>query len=642
MLRKSFEAAAAAAAGAQIGQGPGVGLSGSAPQSRAPSRSNSGRKPPFLKGRTANSLGEMGGSGMSSRVVPSQQLIKDNVCEQVLSRLRETEDSATVRSAEFAAALHDHFHHLPFRYAQDVDPERADDVYMHKRLLDVARSRDSPIPAFHVRAVQVPVPGLERGDDQSESPDISPQPSPQSAPTGVRLAHAIPVRTHPPPSFGSSPNLEALALEAAQSSNSVEKSTTLASPLMEHPMHELTFSVADKPRLLSKLSTVVADVGLHIREAHVFSTDDGYSLDVFVVDGWQSEEVDELRETLENTLQAMESFLAYVPPGAPASDSEGISQPDSGTVSRPAGHAGSLPSSPEASTPSPMQALLPGQQDWEIDTRHLVLGQKVAAGSFGDLYKGTYCGQRVAIKILKAERLTHTLQAEFAQEVSIMRKVRHKHVVQFIGACTKPPNLAIITEFMDGGSLYDYLHKKGIQLKLNMLVKVCIGVAKGMDYLHRNQIIHRDLKAANLLMDEHEVVKVADFGVARVQDQTGIMTAETGTYRWMAPEVIEHKPYNHKADVFSFGIVVWELLTGKVPYTDMSPLQAAVGVVQKGLRPPIPRGTHPLLVQLMEACWQSVPSQRPEFNEILEAELGEGKGDKKAGFFAGIRRSMAK
>jgi len=79
------------------------------------------------------------------------------------------------------------------------------------------------------------------------------------------------------------------------------------------------------------------------------------------------------------------------------------------------------------------------------------------------------------------------------------------------------------------------------------------------------------------------VVKVADFGVARVQSQSGVMTAETGTYRWMAPEIIEHKPYDKKADIFSFGVVLWELLTGKIPYADMTPLQAAVGVVQKVL-----------------------------------------------------------
>ncbi|CAI9765429.1 unnamed protein product [Fraxinus pennsylvanica] len=222
-----------------------------------------------------------------------------------------------------------------------------------------------------------------------------------------------------------------------------------------------------------------------------------------------------------------------------------------------------------------------GTDVWEIDPKLQKFDHKVASGSYGDLYKGTYSGQVVAIKILKAERLNTELREEFAQEVYIMRKVRHKNVVQFIGACTKPLNLCIVTEFMSGGSVYDYLHKRKCTFGLQSLLKVAIDVSKGMNYLHQNNIIHRDLKAANLLMDENEVVKVADFGVARVKAQTGVMTAETGTYRWMAPEVIEHKTYDHKADVFSFGVVLWELLTGKLPYEYLTPLQAAVGVVQK-------------------------------------------------------------
>ena len=96
------------------------------------------------------------------------------------------------------------------------------------------------------------------------------------------------------------------------------------------------------------------------------------------------------------------------------------------------------------------------------------------------------------------------------------------------------------------------------------------------------------------------------------------MTAETGTYRWMAPEVIEHKPYDHKADVFSFGIMMWELLTGKLPYESLTPVQAAIGVLKTGLRPTIPRNTHPKLAALLEKCWQKHPILRPDFSEILE------------------------
>ncbi|KAH9619602.1 hypothetical protein KSS87_012005, partial [Heliosperma pusillum] len=203
------------------------------------------------------------------------------------------------------------------------------------------------------------------------------------------------------------------------------------------------------------------------------------------------------------------------------------------------------------------------------------------------------------------------------------------------------------TEFMSGGSVYDYLHKHNGTFKLPSLLKVAIDISKGMNFLHQNNIIHRDLKAANLLMDENEVVKVADFGVARVKAQSGVMTAETGTYRWMAPEVIEHKPYDHKADVFSFAIVLWELLSGKLPYEYLTPLQAAVGVVQKGLRPPIPKNCLPKLAELLVNCWQQDPALRPNFSEIIpilqqiaqEVASGEDRSrDKHGGFFSALRR----
>ncbi|RVX15745.1 Serine/threonine-protein kinase STY46 [Vitis vinifera] len=295
--------------------------------------------------------------------------------------------------------------------------------------------------------------------------------------------------------------------------------------------------------------------------------------------------------------------------------------------------------------PSHINLTIDGADVWEIDATLLKFENKIASGSYGDLYKGTFCSQDVAIKVLKTH-LNEDMWREFSQEVYIMRKVRHKNIVQFIGACTRPPSLCIVTEFMFGGSVYDFLHKQKGSFKLPSLLKVAIDVSKGMNYLHQNDIIHRDLKAANILMDENKVVKVADFGVARVQAQSGVMTAETGTYRWMAPEVcvpqnhfrywmsyfvqlhfltffdalkvIEHKPYDHKADVFSFGIVLWELLTGKLPYEHLTPLQAAVGVVQKGLRPTIPSHTYPSLVKLIKRCWHQEPSLRPEFTEIME------------------------
>ncbi len=244
----------------------------------------------------------------------------------------------------------------------------------------------------------------------------------------------------------------------------------------------------------------------------------------------------------------------------------------------------------------------------------------------------------------------------------MLRKVRHKHIVQLIGASTTPPKLCIVTEFMRRGSLLDYLHRHH-PLRVGVQVKLALDVARGMDYLHRCNIIHRDLKAANLLMNEHDDCKVADFGVARVVDGAAVMTAETGTYRWMAPEVVSHQRYDAKCDVFSYGILLWEIVTGgAVPYAGFTPLQAAVGVVQKGLRPSLPEGVHPALARIMARCWDANAAARPDFStlismlESLSAELAaggpggdgfaggpdskDGHGKSGGGFFARMRRHL--
>ncbi|KAG8501955.1 hypothetical protein CXB51_002097 [Gossypium anomalum] len=529
-----------------------------------------------------------------------QQRLKFDVYNEVLRRLRRS-DKEEVDPPCFDHQLWTHFDRLPTRYALDVNVERAEDVLMHQRLLHLAHDHANRL-AMEVRLVQV----------QSTSDGNSP--SEESAQSSRKLSNRQII--HPPPAFGSSPNLGSLPDQDGDNSEH-------GNSHFSRPMHEITFSTEDKPKLLSQLTALLAEIGLNIQEAHAFSTVDGYSLDVFVVDGWPYEETEQLKDALEKDLLRIEkqSWLKQLPT-SPTKGQETRTKGDQNYVAIPND----------------------GSDVWEIDPRHLKFENKVASGSYGDLYKGTYCSQDVAIKVLKPERVDTDIQKDFAQEVFIMRKVRHKNVVQFIGACTKPPTLCIVTEFMCGGSVYDYLHKQKGVFKLPSLLKVAIDVSKGMNYLHQNDIIHRDLKAANLLMDENEVVKVADFGVARVKVQSGVMTAETGTYRWMAPEVIEHKPYDHKADVFSFGIMLWELLTGKLPYEYLTPLQSAVGVVQKGLRPTIPKNTNPKLTQLLERCWQQDPTLRPDFSEIIgilqqiSKEVGD-EGKSSGGFFSALRKA---
>ncbi|XP_049360563.1 serine/threonine-protein kinase STY17-like isoform X1 [Solanum verrucosum] len=497
---------------------------------------------------------------------------------EVLSRLQDL-NLEEAHLPGFEDQLWLHFNRLPARYALDVNVERAEDVLMHRRLLQLAKDPENR-PAFDVRLVQV---HPTYNGISSNSDDVN---------SAVKEEYPC---IHPPPTFGSSSNLQPFEIDDNNAHVNDGESDANSTSGTTRSMHEITFSTINKPKLLTQLTSIVSEIGLNIEEAHVFSTADGFSLDVFVVDGWPYEETGLLKGELQKGIMRSKEQPRH---SLVAKNGQGQ------TISESVSNCVKIPTD--------------GTDDWEIDLRLLKLENRVASGSSEDLYKGTYCCQEVAIKVLKPEQLNMDILKEFSQEVFIMRKIRHKNVVQFIGACRQPPNLCIVTEFMSRGSIYNFLHKQKGAFKLPTLLKVAADVSKGMNYLHQNNIIHRDLKTANLLMDEHGAVKVGDFGVARVQAQTGVMTAETGTYRWMAPEVIEHRPYDHKADVFSFGIVLWELLSGEIPYAHLTPLQAAIGVVQQDLRPRIPEHAHPKLVELVEKCWQQDPTQRPDFSEILD------------------------
>ncbi|XP_055833174.1 serine/threonine-protein kinase STY46-like isoform X2 [Solanum dulcamara] len=471
-----------------------------------------------------------------------------DIKNDVYNRLVETGNTEAVTNPELLREqLDSHFARLPASYGLDIHVDKAEDVLLHQKILVRAKDPDNR-PVYHVRFLENYWTRLDDAEGQHDFNDI------------------------PTSKAGGSLNDEGIRHDVSHSL-----------------IHEVIFSTIDKPKLLSQLSALLSDIGLNIREAHVFSTTDGYSLDVFVVDGWPVEDTKALHEELGKAIARSE--------GTWSGSSHSKSAIEKTIVAR---------SKPE---------------DWEIDRRLLKIGEKIASGSCGDLYRGMYLGMDVAIKVLRSEHLNDTLEYEFAQEIAILRQVQHTNVVRFIGACTNSPHLCIITEYMPGGSLYEYLHKNHVVLKLSQLISFAIDVCNGMEYLHQNNIIHRDLKTANLLMDLNNVVKVADFGVARFQNNGGVMTAETGTYRWMAPEIINHQPYDQKADVFSFAIVLWELLTAKVPYDTMTPLQAALGVRQ-GLRPELPENAHPRLLDLIQRCWVAIPSDRPSFSEIkVELEL---------------------
>ncbi|GMH10718.1 hypothetical protein Nepgr_012559 [Nepenthes gracilis] len=261
--------------------------------------------------------------------------------------------------------------------------------------------------------------------------------------------------------------------------------------------------------------------------------------------------------------------------------------------------------------------------EWTIDLRKLHMGPAFAQGAFGKLYRGTYEGEEVAIKILERpendlER-AQVMEQQFQQEVMMLATLKHPNIVRFIGACWKPMVWCIITEYAKGGSVRQFLmkrQKRSVPLKL--AVKQALDVARGMEYVHGLGLIHRDLKSDNLLIFSDKSIKIADFGVARIEVQTEGMTPETGTYRWMAPEMIQHRPYTQKVDVYSFGIVLWELIAGMLPFQNMTAVQAAFAVVNKGVRPTIPNDCLPVLAEIMTRCWHPNPDVRPPFSDVVK------------------------
>ncbi|XP_022993860.1 serine/threonine-protein kinase STY8-like isoform X1 [Cucurbita maxima] len=509
-----------------------------------------------------------------------------DVRNDVYTRLVERGHEEAVSNPQFRENLDAHFNRLPPSYGLDINMEKVEDVLLHLKLLSLAKDPEK-CPVYHIRFLEHLSTKSDGNDDHVfiDSILLSGS-SDEAADRRLPLSHE---RTQGNIiDFEPCSKLEDLNLDVGKNSKAMDERyykdnfSKRQRSIAHVPIHEVIFSTIDKPKLLSQLSALLSDIGLNIREAHVFSTSDEYSLDVFVVDGWPVEETGGLYEAMEKAVARYEGSWS-----------------------------GSSHSHPAVKKTLDAQKKT---EDWEINRRLLKIGERIASGSCGDLYHGLYLGHDVAVKILRSEDLNDDLEDEFNQEVAILRKVQHKNVVRFIGACTNSPHLCIVTEYMPGGSLYDYLHKNHCVLKLSQLLKFAIDVCEGMEYLHLNDIIHRDLKTANLLMNTQHVVKVADFGVARYQSQ-GVMTAETGTYRWMAPEVINHLPYDQKADIFSFAIVLWELVTAKVPYDSMTPLQAALGVRQ-GLRPDLPKNAHPKLLDLMRRCWDAEPENRPPFTEI--------------------------
>ncbi|XP_042436141.1 serine/threonine/tyrosine-protein kinase HT1-like [Zingiber officinale] len=262
------------------------------------------------------------------------------------------------------------------------------------------------------------------------------------------------------------------------------------------------------------------------------------------------------------------------------------------------------------------------EEQWSADMSQLLIGNKFATGRYSRIYHGKYKGREVAIKIMSQPEedpiLAASLEQQFSSEVALLFHLNHPNIITLVAACKKPPVFCIITEYMAGGSLRKYLHQQEPYSVPNALIlKLALDIARGMSYLHFQGIIHRDLKSENIFVGDDLSVKVADFGISCLESQCSSGKGFTSTYRWMAPEMIKEKSHTRKVDVYSFGIVLWELLTALVPFNDMTPEQAAYAVAHKNARPPLPASCPLAFSHLTNRCWARNPDRRPQFDEIV-------------------------
>ncbi|KAL2525063.1 PAS domain-containing protein tyrosine kinase family protein [Abeliophyllum distichum] len=259
--------------------------------------------------------------------------------------------------------------------------------------------------------------------------------------------------------------------------------------------------------------------------------------------------------------------------------------------------------------------------DCEICWEDLHLREEIGQGSYAFVYRGIWNGCDVAVKVYSGYQYGEETLSDCKKEIDIMRKLRHPNVLLFMGAVCSQEKLAMVTEFLPRGSLFKTLHKNNQSLDMKRRLRMALDVARGMNYLHHRNppIVHRDLKSSNLLVDKSWTVKVGDFGLSRLKNAT-FLTAKSGrgTPQWMAPEVLRNESSTEKSDVFSFGVVLWELMTESIPWSNLNSLQV-VGVVGfMDRRLDLPENLDPRVSSIIRDCWQSNQEHRPSFEDIIQ------------------------
>jgi len=247
--------------------------------------------------------------------------------------------------------------------------------------------------------------------------------------------------------------------------------------------------------------------------------------------------------------------------------------------------------------------------DWEIPFEGISDLQWLGSGAQGAVFVGRFNTELVAVK--KVKDLVDT-------NIHHLRKLNHPNIVQFRGVCTQAPVFCVVMEYCPYGPLFNYLREGSERVPPVKLVEWTKQIASGVKYLHDHKIIHRDLKSPNVLISRNaEILKISDFGTSRTWGEQSTCMSFAGTVAWMAPEVIRNEPCNEKVDIWSYGVLLWELLTCEVPYRNVDSSAIIWGVGSNSLQLPIPKTCPDGYKLLMKQCWSAKSRNRPSFKHIL-------------------------
>lgn len=259
----------------------------------------------------------------------------------------------------------------------------------------------------------------------------------------------------------------------------------------------------------------------------------------------------------------------------------------------------------------------------QVAFAELTLDRQLGGGGFGEVFKGTWRHTVVAIKKLRVHQLAAQGLEELKREAQLMSQLRHPHIVSFYKVCTEPNNYCIVMEFCENGSLFHWLRKPESDGWPNRK-RIGLEIARGLSYLHHHDIVHRDLKSLNVLLDKNLNTKISDFGLSKIKTENSLLSSRQpgviGTLRWNPPELLNGQVmhYSKETDMYSYGMVLWELSSRKAPFEEQHNDQIVCNWIIQGRRETIPNQTPISIEKLIVRCWDQ-SDKRPTADQAIQA-----------------------